>query len=691
MFIKKIELEDYRIYQGHNELAFSYDEKKNIFIISGNNGYGKTTLLTSLVWCLYGKLMIDVDEKYKKEIYEAGGYKKYASNNLNRQSKSEGVSEYFVTIELSDVFIPTLPCNNLLIKRSFNTLNGEDKIYIEIDGIESELTKEVGPEIFINDFILPKEIAKFFFFDSEKIVELAEMKSADEKKKLSIAYSEVLGINKYENLKSNLEDLRIRFRRNSASDKDKQKFEELQKEISKINQLIKFNAEQIELLEDDKLRNKKISEQYQEKLIREGNSISAEELIELKRIRDELSEEGKIIRNKIKDFLELAPFAFAGKKLLMLKEQLENESSLKKRHIDPIIAKDLINSINIDIEGNLKKLQIEKGNYSQIIDIINNSLFNNIYPVKAEKSQILVDFSENKIKEFQALYEHLKSSYTLGFKKLIDDYKKNRIYFNKIIRKITNAESKENDVLIKEIRIEKNAIDKRISDLEQRIRQYEQEKGGLQRDFSVKSRIVSELSKKIEMEQADKSKDELAERLIMRLHNFILKLKNSKKIALEERIFNSLTSLLNKKNFISSVLVSVDKEIIDIELLNSNGEVIPKESLSKGEQQLYATSILKALVEESNVRFPVFIDSPLQKFDKNHSVNIISKFYPKISKQVVLFPILEKELTEQEYNILKENLNSSYLINNNGQEKSTFVKIENNNLFVSHDIIGTYV
>lgn len=63
-----------------------------------------------------------------------------------------------------------------------------------IDGQVNELAKEVGYDIFINDFVLSKDIAKFFFFDAEKIVNLAEVKSIDEKRRLSIAYSEVLGI-----------------------------------------------------------------------------------------------------------------------------------------------------------------------------------------------------------------------------------------------------------------------------------------------------------------------------------------------------------------------------------------------------------------------------------------------------------------------------------------------------------------
>ena len=112
------------------------------------------------------------------------------------------------------------------------------------------------------------------------------------------------------------------------------------------------------------------------------------------------------------------------------------------------------------------------------------------------------------------------------------------------------------------------------------------------------------------------------------------------------------------------VEVVVDGEDMDIELYTVNDDAINKDSLSKGEQQLYATSILKALVDESGIQFPVFIDSPLQKFDKSHATKIITEFYPQISKQVVLFPLLYKELTSDEYEVMKPLVNATYLIQN---------------------------
>jgi DNA sulfur modification protein DndD len=68
MIIKSIILRNFRIYKGVHTLSFSPTSNKNVFIISGDNGFGKTTIITALLWTLYGKLMSDVDDKFKKDI-----------------------------------------------------------------------------------------------------------------------------------------------------------------------------------------------------------------------------------------------------------------------------------------------------------------------------------------------------------------------------------------------------------------------------------------------------------------------------------------------------------------------------------------------------------------------------------------------------------------------------------------------
>ena len=630
--------------------------------------------------------MVDVDERYKREIYEAGGYKKYAANNLNRSAN--GAKEYSISISLSEIFIPSIPCQEVKITRVFDLEKKEDQVEILVDGSPNELTKEVGSEIFIHDFILPKEIAKFFFFDAEKIVALAEMKSIEDKQKLSKAYSEVLGIKKYVDLKNNLTDLRLRFTRDSATKKDRKRFESLQKDLSKLQGLVEFNEEQITNLSEEKESKKRQSEQYQEKLIREGNSLSVEELIDIKKLRSSLSEEGKAIRLKLKEMLELAPFAIAGSKLKQTKEQAEKEASIKANRFDPISIKEKSENITLKLnENELSDTELDPDIKSSLLKAIDRYILGEFSP-KEEGHKVLLEFSESEHNEFMAVWENLKYSYNNAFKELLKADKANKIALNKAVRKISNAESKENDLLVQEIRREKSSVDRRIAEIDRKTAELNQDIGGFHREITVLSRQISELTKKIQLDESDKKKDKEAQKLISYLEDFIEKLKADKKETLEKRIKSELNRLMHKADFINEVDVDIDGEIIDINLYDSVGESILKESLSKGEQQLYATSILKALVDESNVKFPIFIDSPLQKFDKKHSKNIIKDFYPNISEQVVLFPLLEKELSLEEFQQLLPNINSAFLIKNRDHDSSEFQKVMPQKLF---DIYNEHV
>lgn len=119
MIIKKIELDNFRIYKGRNEIDLSPQDGHNIYVISGKNGFGKTTFLMSLVWCLYGRQMDEVDDLYKREIAEKGGYPKYIVNSLNRQARTEADTSFSVKLTIADAIIPELTCSELSIKRTY--------------------------------------------------------------------------------------------------------------------------------------------------------------------------------------------------------------------------------------------------------------------------------------------------------------------------------------------------------------------------------------------------------------------------------------------------------------------------------------------------------------------------------------------------------------------------------------------
>jgi DNA sulfur modification protein DndD len=281
--------------------------------------------------------------------------------------------------------------------------------------------------------------------------------------------------------------------------------------------------------------------------------------------------------------------------------------------------------------------------------------------------------------EFLSVYSNITTTYRVEFEHLADDYRKNKQTMERTARNISNMHSKENDNVIKSIRKQKNESERKIAELEQKIRQLHEDKGAINKELAVVSRQVSELSKKVSVDDNDSKKDKVAEQLISELNTFLNSLKKEKKAALERRIKTTMNNLMHKTDFIENVDVVVADDVIDINLYAVDGNIIKKESLSKGEQQLYATSLLKALVEESGIQFPVFIDSPLQKFDKSHANKIITEFYPTVSKQVVLFPLLHKELTENELETMKPYVNSAYLLKNENSY-SYIQQVDINNL-----------
>lgn len=677
MKINKIKFQNFRIYKGENEILLSPNASKNISIIAGKNGFGKTTFLTSLIWVFYGKMMSEVEEKYKKDIKNAGGYDKFIKTLLNREVKTEyenygKINPFFsIEIELKDILIPSIPCKSVLIKRTYNLKTDLEELSIKIDGLENELTKEVGFEVFINDFILPREIAKFFFFDAEKIVSLAEAKSKAELKNLSKAYSEVLGIKKYEDLKKNLETLLIKLRRNGASQVEQTKLYELTDTEDELVELIEFNQEKQANIDRELANHKLNTDSIQEKLIREGNGITLEELQKMKSDRDHLKQESTEIKNKLKKLMDIAPLVIAGKKLVQLKEQLEFEQNANSKSLDNIILVEELNSFSTILLKRLETLNLDSKAKSKVQEALKQTISEKETTKETISSgKVLLDFTIEQFRNFEAVFNNIKGTFSSQFNAVVQEEKNNRIYLSKIYQQIKQAEARKDNPLAQKLREEKKEAEDKITVLTLNKGKLIEEQNSLNTRLTSTRKVLSEYEKNFKLVETDQKKFEVTEKLLVKINSIIQKIKEDKKFSLQKSIMLGLKKIMHKNDFIYNVRVNVVDDVMDIDLLDKNDEIIDKDSLSKGEQQLYATALLKALVDESGIKFPVFIDSPLQKFDKYHSINIIKEFYPAISEQVVLFPLLEKELSELEYDYLKPNVNKVFVIENQNNGSS---------------------
>lgn len=697
MIIKEIEFYNFRIYKGYNTISLTPENEKNIVVIGGNNGFGKTTFLMALVWCLYGKQMEKVDELYKREIAEKGGYGRYIGNSLNFQAEKEGETKFSVSITFSDVYIPDTACTEITVMRSYDSATGvAEELEILIDGRKNDLfsgskeEKLKEEEIFIRDYLLPIEIAKFFFFDAEKIVSFAQINTPEQRHDLSRAYSQVLGIQKYDDLKNELERIQDDYRKESAKPEDKVKFNTLlatikndEEEIERIDDLKDKNDEDILIARHE-------SNELQEKLIREGDLMSLEKLKELRDKRDELTTNMQENDNLLKDLYSIIPFALAGGLVSEVQEQLNAESEYKRSQSQLSCVSDKTEEFLNDLEQAKKEfpqcIDIRVRNFyeNQIRLLIKKYFYNNIDTTRFENFTLLHDFSEMEVDDFTQLVYKIKES-KISFDRLNNAYSKARAELFSIEKKIREAEKHSENDYVQELRCRKKHIDDNIADLMQANADMAVKKQGLFDDIVANKKQKEVLSKKIEVSNKNKAVDNEAGKLIRRIQKFLIRFKDEKKKALEQKLTTKLHQYLHKDNLVKNVVVDINGngDDVDINLYDFDDRKIDKGNLSMGERQMFASALLGALVEETEIEFPVFIDSPMQKFDPSHTRNVLTKFYLKVSKQVVLFPLLMKEMTEDEYNMIEPLVSKSYLIENR-DNNSSFTSVKPEELFAQY-------
>lgn len=698
MLINKIILNNYRLYEGENTISFNFNESKNIYLVCGENGFGKTTFLHSLLWCLYGRFVGDIPvsgqdssnytatQKGNLNLSAARRYEELASPEAIAAIKKNGYTGYeeiqkdsicSVTICFTEVGIPSIPCRNICVKRSYDALLQKEDVEILIDGNRNELTEEIGPDVFINDFILNKDIASLFFFDSEEIVSLAETNTIADRRKLSQAYEEVLGIRKYEDLKTNLESLRLRYRKKSKDLTLRDKLESLESERDAKKQEALNLESTIEQMQASMDALREENEQLQTKLSREGSSVKTEELQRVKAVIEHCKQEDARMKNAIKQFIDYAPFAVAGNVFSQAYQLAKADHNTTAINNTAVAQNSVLDALSSDMVQLLSSMPLKKKETEEAQKKLESIIAK--YRGSTSNREIHLNISDEDFAEIEAVYNSLTTTYKLEFSTLAEAYRKNRITLERNARRLANIQSKESDEVVKALRDKKNEIEQKIKDTEEQLRQNHVKTGELKLTLESLNKQIKELSRKVSVDDADEEKDKVASELIGELDTFLFSLKETKKSSLELRIRNALNTLMHKEDFIGRVEVELEDDSMDIKLYSPNGFEIDKMLLSKGEKQLYATSVLKALVDESGIQFPVFIDSPLQKFDKSHASKIITEFYPSVSKQVILFPLLHKELTATEYEMLKPYVENAVVISND-TVRSTFKKVNTDKL-----------
>jgi DNA sulfur modification protein DndD len=313
MKFRKLTIENYKSFQFPTEIVFPMgDDGRSIFLIGGMNGAGKTSIMEAVTYCLYGGKADDI------------------FRHINRREKARGNANvtFEIVIEMDDG-------SELVVKRSWTAgalseprpRDLTERLVVVRDGKRVSVQNQEIWQDFIRAAI-PPGITQFFFFDGEKIQEIAADDHSEVRLKSSLEAA--LGIQYINRLASDIVYIKQEERKGfvEISDEDLEfKQSELKREKSKLARKVQEREALRSELEGFKEQLDEARKRFEASFHAAPESREAMREQEKKRVSaaNRLAQ----VESEIRGLCEKAlPFSIAGKLFDGIRRQIEAEREL---------------------------------------------------------------------------------------------------------------------------------------------------------------------------------------------------------------------------------------------------------------------------------------------------------------------------------------------------------------------------
>ena len=658
MLLNKLSLVDVGIYKGSQEFDFQVKNEKPIILYGGTNGAGKTTLFESIPLCLYGQNFGN-DKITKKQYHEKIHRLFHRDSNTHTSSHEAKISlefRYAKNGKITDCQITRTWQNNEGKIDEFLNISQKDKSckkYTRLELDESQI------QDLINQMI-PREIAGLFFFDGEKIQDIAQ--TDDESVQIKSSFDSLLGLD----LSSQLyDDISLYVLRNSDDEADA-----ILAELEKRTAEKKVADEKLgHLKEKCVFLKSEIDRRHKELSLKEGKFFKmggrfAEERHNLMNEKAEMESQIQYNENCLRDIVgKDLPLMIVSEQLEQVKEELESDKS----KIKASFQKDTLDEAFADLEKRLDShLQsYDKDAKKDIIEKFQQAADEKLETLSG-KQRLAYDFSLSDMDKMLADISLLseKADFAgLNYKAHIE-YEKQLDVINAKL----SVTPKQDEV---------GPLYSEIKNITLEIGEMEQELDMLEKlQAQEKSMIVLLNSKIRKCLQAKKSKQhnirglELAPKIQDVLDDYSQRLRSEKIRLLESNILRGIQKCFYKDRFISKI--SIDSDTYKVTMYRDNGDEITREQLSKGELQMYATAIIWGLARTSGRPLPFVIDTPLARLDEEHRENMVRNFYPTAAHQTIIFST-NTEIVKSHYEALKPYTSKIQLIQYDAKKDGSLV------------------
>jgi DNA sulfur modification protein DndD len=652
----KLTIENYKSFQFPTEVSFPFDGGgRSIFLIGGMNGAGKTSIMEAINFCLYGA---KPDTIFR---------------NINRREKAKGNANvvFELVMEMDEG-------SELIVKRSWSAgavadprpKDLSERLVVVRDGKRVSVQNQEIWQDFIRAAI-PPGITQFFFFDGEKIQEIAADDHSEVRLKSSLEAA--LGIQNINRLASDLAYLKQEERKGyvEISDEDLEfKQSELKKEKSKLTRKQTERSSLQEELVGFREQLADAKKRFEATFHTEPESREAMREQEKRRIQ--ASNRLTQVENEIRGLCEKSlPFALAGKLFDGIRQQIEKErdsatgtaikesaAELAKRLVkvveepEPIYRERLSSEKMIELESRIVRLLQEgdgRGDVIKVLDLSDRDVARVLNQMETlEKSEIflihpLMEEKRELVAQVRAL-EGMSSlgAMTVSERELFDQLQAEmESCSTQIGRKTEQLRLLEEEII---------TLNKRISDIEIEIEKlYEKHNVSREKtDYMYECDTIASV-----------------------LNQFMVRLRKNKVHVLQEKTFEMYRLLSSRSGLIKDL--TIDDKTYEVRISDRNGHEIKKSSLSAGEKEVFAISLLWGLAQTSQLKLPIIIDTPLSRLDSTHRDNIVNNYFPNAGGQVIILST-DTEIDVNYYRNLKPHLSGAACLDFDQRQELTTLR-----------------
>lgn len=653
MYFNRIELHNFGIYKGTHVMELQdRTGRRNITLIGGLNGRGKTTLHDAILIALYEKQAL----KYVQE--KTRSFDKLLLEHMNKHA-TDDTTYLAVTLTLDDGA-------ELRIKRSWkrNGAKADLKTVVEKNG---EADKYLGQNWnYYVEEILPFGIARFFFFNNEKISQLADDVSFEQ---IKASIKSAIGVTAIEKSIAHLDEV---IRRKEKAIKS---FEhsELNQDYREVERRIAESDEEIAAATSAANAAGKRCDGLLAKLEATEKKFWATGG-ELGRDRDAIKEEMKKIGDEVESLQgKIQQMASDAATPLLLCRELVTRAYGAEKESQEERARRYSEAVISEI-------------YRRLMDKIDAERFDEA-TARAVKGIIGEELREYLPTEEQPEQRSLSAAGMMLFEQLIATGFSAMLH--RIQSHLARVQLQENEIMSLDAHLG-NTDDKTLGmKLYEALKDIQAEKGAADAEHKKLLGQLSALSQRREAlakkrlsllraiaEKENTNDDDIrtvkyAAMSIEVQREFKARLQREKLTRLSQAVTDCFTMLVEKDSLVSKI--TIDPRELDITILDREGNPLLKSQLSAGEQQMFAISIVWALALTSGYKAPVLIDTPLARLDSAHRINFITKYLPAASSQVIVLST-DEEVYGRYHDLIRPNVIDYYtLLYHEGEQCTSIV------------------